>query len=103
MWGDFDGPACAAQLRAIEIHLAIAKAAHPFHIPRAATQLRPNPSPQFTDAKRLRDVIVGTGVEPEFFLRLLRPGGQHDYRSRDARAAETGANVETVHFGEHEI
>ena len=57
---------------------------------------------QLLGVERLRDVVVGAGVERAHLLRLLVAGGQHDH-GHVAERAQAAQHVEPVEVGEAEV
>src|SRR5438477_34413 len=57
---------------------------------------------ELTRAERLRHVIVGAELEAEDAVDLAVARGQHDDRDLAGRA-QTAADLEAVHSGEHHV
>src|SRR6185503_7548282 len=69
---------------------------------RGASQERPDPAPELADRKRLRDVVVGSELEPEHLVELVVARGEHDDRHRAVRA-KPAADLEAVDLREHDV
>ena len=78
---DLDGLARAAQLGAVEIHLAIAEPVETGRLRQSVRRsMRPDAGAQFAQAEGLGHVVVGARVEAEDLLRFLGARRQQDDR-----------------------
>jgi hypothetical protein len=68
----------------------------------SATKLGAHARLKLTRAERLRDVVVGAGVERGDFFRLLVPGREDDDRHR-CEGAQFFANLAAIPVGKPEI
>ena len=67
-----------------------------------AAEYRLHARDELTRAERLRHVIVGAELEAEDAVDLAVARGQHDDRDLAGRA-QTAADLEAVHSGEHHV
>ncbi|KAK4045198.1 hypothetical protein OUZ56_032606 [Daphnia magna] len=67
------------------------------------TQNRAHAGDQFIHAKRLCNVVIGTGCQSANLVGLLGPRGKHHNRNKGAPPAQLLTDREAVHVGEHEI
>src|SRR5262249_60833971 len=69
---------------------------------RGAPQQGPDAAPELPDRERLRDVVVGSELEPDDLVELVVAGGEHDDRHR-ARRPEPPADLEPVDLRKHQV
>ena len=67
-----------------------------------ASEQGTNAAAELPDRERLRDVVVGTELEPENLVQLLTSCGEHDDRDT-ALAAQPLADFEPVQPWEHHV
>jgi hypothetical protein len=68
-----------------------------------APQQRPHSREQLGEAKRLGDVVVRTGVEPDDEVDLVRAGRQDQHRRGQALVPDRPGDVEAVHVRQPEV
>jgi hypothetical protein len=82
----------------------VGKAQHRPRFRRAdPTQQRPQASEQLLERKWLRQVVVGTGVEPGDPIAHLVARGQHEHGNVVAGGAQRPAGGKTVQPGHHHV
>jgi hypothetical protein len=67
-----------------------------------APDRRPHPGQQFLHAERLRDIVIGAGVERFHLVHAVGPAGQHDDRGLGP-AAQALDHLHPVQVGQAEI
>src|SRR6478609_4441032 len=69
----------------------------------ASAQQRTSPGEQLGEPERLRDVVVGTGIEPHDRVDLVGAGGQHEHGNGAALLTQPPAHLEAVHLRQAEV
>ncbi|MCY1228091.1 hypothetical protein D9M72_403880 [compost metagenome] len=66
-------------------------------------QLRTDTGKQHGEAERLRDIVVGAGLETEDRIRIGVVPGQHDDRRLEAALAQKLHRLAAIHVGQADI
>ena len=69
----------------------------------APPRQRPQPREELRERERLRQVVVGPGVEPGDPVADRVPRGQHQHGRPDTGLAQLAARLEAVAPGEHDV
>ncbi len=71
--------------------------------PRLAAPQRPHPREDLAEGVRLREVVVGAGVEAGHPVVHGVAGGEHQHRRGHAGLPHAGTEVEAAPAGEHHV
>ena len=85
------------------VEAQVADREHRRPLGRAAPGERPQPGEQLGERERLRQVVVGAGVEAADAILDRVARGQHQHRRPDAVRAQPAADLDAVHAGEHQV
>src|SRR5438309_691450 len=102
-WGDLDGFPGSAQLAPSEVHLYVAETVNLRHFSRSAAQRCFDACAQLARAERLGHIVVGSQIQAEYLVRLLRFCCEQNHRRAEAGPAQLAAHLEAILMRKHHI